>query len=1293
MCAPFGGHFMQGKYWQWLLGAVCAVTLCLLTSASAHAQSGSQGTIVITVVDPSGGAVPGAVLTLTELATNDMRTAKSGNNGTYTFVDLPIGTYRLSVAKGGYATGVFDAVLVQASQTTTINAPIRVGEASETVRVTAESSPVLETSSNAIGMVVDMKQIEDLPLQGRDLTAFSQLVAGYNGAYNGLPVVDQGSNIDGVIGNSSRMKFTGNVQPAVSARLEDIAEMTVQTDQLDLNSGFGQSSMQVNFVSRRGGNQFHGRAYEDFRNSGLNANSWENDAIGLNKNKLILNDFGGSADGPILRDKLFFFGSFAMSKQPGSFTAYNDVFTSAAQGGNFTYIGTDNQSHTVNVLALAQQTSPSLPGSVNSEVASQFSAINTATGLGKTATSSDPNFNSLQWINSSPTTIYYPAARVDYTMSQKVRMYLAWMMTKETQPDVTPANFPGPAFSNQIAGNESKNYSGSYGLDFIFSPRLLNQFKFGYLYDNTAFAYNTAPLYASQPSINWGYSTYGAISSANFNTGMSGQQYATPINTFYPILNASDSMTWQRAGHTLSFGFSWYREQDHYWNPPAGYPFFTLGLATGDPALQAFTNSGTNSTMPNASNTNLAEAGQLYAVLTGRINGASGQYAYDINKKQYNTGNISEYPLDEVSSATGIFVEDSWKVMPTLTLNYGLRWDFYSAEKDITGLYHSASPSAIYGPSGVGNLFNPGSLPGDPDPAITTRPSPYNPWKVTPQPAFGFAWNPHLSEGPLMAVFGKDNTVIRGGFALRRFTEPYQYFVDYATDFFSFYYQNFFLNPNNSGQTGTFSPGSLSIGGAIPAFGLSPTSYQASAPESQFTFQNSTGVNGLDPNVKQPYSESWNIGIQRGLGSSRALEIRYNGNRTIHQWLHTNPNEVNIFENGFLSEFKQAQQNLAASGGTSFAGTGSASLPIFNAAFGGPTASDFTNAQYIRYLQTGQAGAMANVLSGINGTVPYFCNLVGANFAPCANNAGYTGPGAGYPINFFQANPFAAGAQTGYMVAAGYSNYNALQVDFRQNAWNGLQFDANYTWSHSLGISTGNQGYFNYVPAANIYTLRNLKKAYGPSQFDLANVMHVNGTYDLPFGHGKQFLGSSNIADKVVGGWTLGTIVTFQSGAPTQLLGQFNTFNDYGDGGVRLNGINASQLQKAIGVHRIPGQNYADLINPKYLASAVGGGANSSYLTPNTTPGTIGDVPFLHGPHAFFEDMSVTKAIPIHERLHLRLQGEFLNVWNHPVFGNYTGNNASFDGGVQDYGFGTGQVTNETLGFGRIIELRGNIEF
>ena len=389
--------------------------------AVTQAQSGSQGTVVIAVTDPSGGVVSGATLTLVALRTNDIRTANTEQNGGYTFVNLPIGTYSLTITANGYAKKVYDSVLVQASQATSISVTLAIGSTSDTIRVTAESAPVLDTSSNEIGTVVDVKQIEDLPLNGRDLTAFSTLVAGYNGTYNGLPSTDQGSNIDGVMGNSSRMKFTGNIQPAVSPRLEDIEQMTVQTDQLDLNSGFGQSSTQVNFVSRRGTNQFHGRAYEDFRNSALNANSWTNDVNGLRKNKLIMNDFGGSVGGPVLHDKLFFFGSFAMRKIPGSFNAYNDIFTSAAQSGTFTYTGTDGTTHTADLLQIAHQSNPNLPGSVNPEIAAQFSAINDAAKAGSVTATSNANFNQIAWLQSSPTTYYYPAARVSIITSRNRR--------------------------------------------------------------------------------------------------------------------------------------------------------------------------------------------------------------------------------------------------------------------------------------------------------------------------------------------------------------------------------------------------------------------------------------------------------------------------------------------------------------------------------------------------------------------------------------------------------------------------------------------------------------------------------------------------------------------------------------------------------------------------------------------------------------------------------------------------------------------------------------------------------
>ncbi|HVT98962.1 MAG TPA: hypothetical protein VHE33_15760, partial [Acidobacteriaceae bacterium] len=863
------------------------------------------------------------------------------------------------------------------------------------------------------------------------------------------------------------------------------------------------------------------------------------------------------------------------------------------------------------------------------------------------------------------------------------------------QPGNNAPTFPGSSFANQTAGNQTRNFTGSFGFDYIFSPALINQLKAGYLYDATSFAYNAAPLYATEPSVNWNYP--GATGN------MSGQTYQAPINTYYPIWDFSDSVTLQHGKHTLQAGLSWYKEQDHYWNAPGGFYIYDLansdgsGLATGDPAQNAFTNSGASPTLPGASQADVQRAQSLYAILTGRLSDVNGENSYDIKTKTYaKTGTLSEYPLDEISSAWSFFGEDSWRVTPTLTLNFGLRWDIFGAEKDLTGFYHSADEASIYGPTAVGDLFHPGSLKGNQNPTISVHAQPYKPWKVTPQPAFGFAWNPHASSGALKALLGGDQTVIRGGYALRRFTEPYQYFWDYATDYGQFYYQQFNLIANNTGTQGTFAPGSLSLGDTLPSFILSPQAYESTSPEAEFTYTGGPGVNGIQPNLDEPTAESWNFGIQRGLGHSMALEVRYNGNHTLHQWIAIDPNEVNIFENGFLKEFQNAQANLAASGGTSFSSTYGNATPTFDAAFGGATASDYTNSQYINYLNTGQAGAMAGVLSGINGTVPYFCNLVGAGFTPCATNAGYTGAGSGYPINFFQANPYSGGDSTGELSSHGYSNYNGLQVDLRQGSWHGLQYDANYTWSHTLGVESPN----SWTGSFNAFTLRNLRQSYAPAVFDIQNAFHASGTYDIPVGHGRTYLAHNRAVDAALGGYTVGTIVTWQTGAPAYLAGGYHTFNDYGDGGIQLHGATPSQLQHAIGVHEVPGHTFADLIDPKYLRAVTGGGANSTYITPNITPGTFGRIDYIHGPRQFYQDLEVTKLFPIHEAMTFNIQASFINVWNHPVFGYANGfgpapNGAasSFQSSIQSSGFGQGSPTNEGTGFGRIIELRGNFTF
>jgi hypothetical protein len=551
---------------------------------------------------------------------------------------------------------------------------------------------------------------------------------------------------------------------------------------------------------------------------------------------------------------------------------------------------------------------------------------------------------------------------------------------------------------------------------------------------------------------------------------------------------------------------------------------------------------------------------------------------------------------------------------------------------------------------------------------------------------------------------------------MRTYTEPQQYFWNSASDAGSYFYQSFGANPSVSlggagGTAGFFTPGSLTLPYTIdsrPANGYAkcPGDYQQTAM-SDFAFAAcSLGYLGyptaIDPKIKQPYTQSWNFGIQRELSKNNVIEIRYSGNRSEQQWLPMNINEVNINQSGaygVLTNFTAAQQNLAAyvqanptcgpapQPPCSFANNGLAGqqgTPLFDAAFAGESAGadgklfDYTNGTFVQYLNHGQVGNFGNALTNNNGTTTYFCNLVGASFGPCASNVGYVGPGAGLPINFLQANPYASGTPLYYTTDKGYSTYNALQVDFRQKQFHGMQFDANYTWSHALGTTAVN----DWLGYGNQFTVRNTHLGYGPG-LDIRQVLHVNGTYDLPIGKGKQFANRGGVVDRVVGGWSLGTILTYQTGTPFLLRGGYNTFNDYGDGGINLTGVSLAQLQSSVGVRHVAGFNKVQIIDPKYLNDPHGG-ANKAYINPNTTPGTIGKIGYLYGPRSFQTDLALTKSIAITEGIRFKFQGEFLNAFNHPVFG-LTGSKS-----VQSSTFG---VLGSTVGSARRIELRANIEF
>jgi hypothetical protein len=1278
-----------------LFGSMAAVLIiCALDAPVAWAQAGgSSGSIAVTVMDATGSVVADAGLELRDLATNTVYRARTQEVGNYRFVNLPLGTYSLTVSKPGFETQVFNNIVVQTALTTDVKASLTVGATTQTVEVTGEAAPLIQATANTIGTTITTTQVEGLPLQGRNVTQLTTLMAGYTGTWNGLPTAAQGNNVDGVVSSTSRMKFGGNATPVVGVRLENIQEMTVQTDAMDMNQGFGNSAMQINMASKRGGNQFHGLLFEDHRNAALNANSWLNNARGIRRPPLILNDFGGNLGGPILRDRLFFFGSLAIQKQPSGNNANANVLTPQAQSGLFRYAANPSG---VNLLSLAAANG--FPNSITSTTASGLGRINAVLGEGVVTQTSDPNINNLGFIYSRATTYYYPTLRFDWNTTQNLRMNFSFNQEKFEQLNGDAPNFPGQEFSDLTAADNLRtSYTLGYGLDWTVAPTIINQFRGGFLYYWAGFAQGfDESRRLGLPHVSWGY-------------GTSPYSYPGPNSRYFPNFNAQDTVSWQKGAHALSFGGSYWREQDHYWDPPFAWPNYSLGINANDPANAMFTSAN----FPGASAVELNRARGLYATLVGRVNGISGRTCYDPKRSNYTGfGELCRAVLNEVQSQWGLFAQDSWRVRRSLTLNFGLRWDFISPNVDLREQYHSATPESIFGPSGVDNLFNPGSLQGTMNPVLETRPRPYEGWNVTPQPTFGFAWNPSAGSGFLGKLLGGDDTVFRGSYSLRRWVTPQQFFWNSAANYGAFYYQDWRSDPGIN-----FAPGSVMLGNnprlggdPLPPLTYNPEVYQPSAPLSQFTFR-SGRLSGFAADIRQPYTQSWNFGVQRRLAGNMVLEVRYNGNRSNNQWIALNTNQVNVFaarpgEASFLDQFKQAQRNLEINGGTSFANRGlpgQGPIPVFEAAFAGATAGNgFANSTFIQNLRQGEAARMALALGGAgSANARYFCNLVGAGFSPCATNLGYTGAGAGYPINYFQANPFKTGetAPVSYLNSVGYSTYHAAQIELRQQLWHGLQFNANYTFSKNLGTEPGT----NWEGQFAQFDLRNLRHSYLPTGFDRRHVFHFSPVYELPLGRGKAFLANSGgVVDKIVGGWTVSSIVTIQSGTPFRLTSGYWSIAQGGDSGVALNGVTGKDLQDAVGVYHPTSYNgvgdFVQILDPKYLSGPRGeGGANSQFILPSTEPGVQGAIVNLYGPRQTFVDMAVSKNVPISERVRFKVQANLLNAFNHPVFGPGGTMNVIGSGfGTATGAIGPNTVGTQTVAGGtsaRQIQIRAQIQF
>jgi hypothetical protein len=1225
--------------------ALALITIVFLVWPLALGQTRPTGRIVGLVQDPEGAIVPGADVKLEDEATGVAQTAKSGSDGKFVFLNLLVGTYKITVTMQGFRTAVYPGIKVDAGRTTDVTVMLQLGEISETVQVIG-GAEVLEKTSTTIETTVRGELIRRLPLNNRDTLDFVLLMPGAQqggtarqSTFLGLPKGAINITMDGVNVQDNLLKssFGGGMFTIVRPRLDAVEEVTVKTAGLGADVA-GEGAIQIQFVTRRGTNDLHGTLFWDHRNDALNANTWFNNALKLPRPRNLLNVFGGSIGGPISKEKLFFFFNYEEFRLPESRPRENLILTPEAASGIFRYAGTDGVVRTANLLEIARRAG--FPNTIDPTVADMLAKIESVRSRGA-ITPFDLFRSRYRFQAPSKQIRRFPVARLDYHITNNLRWHAIWHYNyfssfPDTLNSMDPT-FPGLTEPGKPGGQYSNRFSVTTALNWQMTSTITNEFRFGVQGAPVQFFPESGPdVYPSRLRILWPL----GLQSLHARPGLAGTSRALPSSRNTPIYSVQDTVSMLRGKHTFTFGgnITALRFLDNSFGG-AGIPTVAFGVASGDPVAGIF-----NATsMPGISSTDLPLARALYALLTGRVSSISGSRNVNENSKQY--VNLAPLVQRAAQNEFGIFFTDSWRIRPTLTLNYGLRWEFQGAAYNTNGIYTSPSLADLWGPSGIGNVFQPGKLTGVADPKIDLRPKKvYDRDFVNPAPSIGLAWNPKFKNSLLKSLFGEEKTVLRAGYSIAYTREGLAHFTTFAG--------------GNPGLTQSitlisgrdFAPGSLLLRNPLPAFREFPASFSFPISQTAFTF---SGISlfAYNPNIKTPYVQSWSFGIQRELTRNMAIEVRYVGNRGTKLWRGFNINEVNIFENGFLEEFKRAQRNLAinlAAGVNSFANRGlpgQSPLPIFEAAFGArggqpalPASSGFANGTFITLLQQGQAGALAASLAG---TGIYLCRMVGNQLPACANS-GFNAAGP-FPINFFQANPFLAGAGAFMLSNAAFSTYHGLQVQLRRRMAQGLELDAHYTWSKSLTDLYADSA----TSTVSFTTLRNGRLDKGPSPWDIRHTFVANWTYELPFGPGRRWSTGNSVVNKVIEGWNLVGILRIQSGRVFKLTSGRATVNQ-SDSGVILKGMSIQELQRRIRIRKDPRFTdvfftSADLIGPD-------GRSNRAILDVPTTPGEFGSFIYLYGPNFVKPDLSLIKRTRVNERVNVEFWAEFFNAFNYQNF-------------------------------------------
>jgi len=1282
--------------------AIFAVAI-LLVAPFAGAQS-TGGRIRGTVVDPSGGAVPAITVQLINEATHATREAQTGANGEYIFIEVPVGSYEVDLAMQGFKKYVRKGIALDLNQVLTIDIALQIGGATETVEVTG-APPVIDTSSTQLGAVVNERSSTQLPLNQRDVYQLLQLQPGvqsqlgndlfYGSDRAGVVTVNGGrgrSNNYSVNGGDGNDLFAN--LPAVEPSPDSIEEFKVISNAFDAEYGRNSGAV-VNVVTKSGTNEIHGSFYEFFRNDALNTHPFT--FTPSPKPAFKQNQFGGTLGGPIKKDKTFFFASYegrrivqGIVSQPVTVPTASEVGGDFSGGGGATpFQGTLTDATVAGVL----NDRPGCATAVNNAGGAPIAA-------GTAYSAIFPN-------NQIPTQCFDPVA---LSLLQYVPGAGGASNTVTTVPKKRNR---GDQF--QIKVDHSFNNNQKTSIYYYFDD------------DNTLdpfakFQAEGAPLgnfpgeYATRTQqINVAHtSTIGStsVNEARFTFFREGQmRFDTPTQTnaiqascgtgaasAFCFTGVSDSATLNDACTAGIASIAGATTADcglHSGLGPKieGVPFIQLngGFSIGNNA---------GGQLPQVGNT--FQFSDNYSKIIGTHSfkfGGDVRYQkfdqllyFDVNGwLTFNSttfgptgddvGSDSVYPNYFLGLANSLvqgsaqhelvrsksfylFAQDSWKIKPNLTLNYGVRWEMNTPLSDIgqkVQTFHPGQRSTIYPcalavGSDLYNQFGAGEagcdaagvtpvglvFPGDKGvPNGLT-----NTYYKAFAPRIGLNWSPSWHDGALAKLTGgPGKTSVSMGFGM--FYNPIEQLV----------LEQFSAEPPFGGSNFIGSPflqtPYVDQTGAVftnPFTGILNPKRGTALDWSNFA--GSVFFGQFPPNMRPQYQNQYNLTIKRELPGNLLLQVAYVGSQG-HRLLATyevspgSPQTCNAIAAIAAANPADVLTASPLAGGTQ---TTCGAFGEDSSYFILPGTQIPTGGLVLPYGPSGPTTLPGGSLVGSNGIT-----LVGLRkySSPlCDPQTGLQCPATGVPVfsGIFSEDTVA------------HSNYNSFQALFEKRFSHGLQFQASYTFSKSLDNASSFESALNPL---------DFNATYGLSNYDSRQRFVFNYVWDIPVPKYDGFKG------KLLNGWEVSGILSFQSGFPVRITSQDDveeldtTFDFEAPGQPNLVGPFKSVNPRSTVCAPFTGP-LAQAIDPTSPnCQPVTGFAFDPNLFTNATvaAGTIGNAPrsICCGPGINNWDMSFSKQTRFGERWQMEFRADVFNVWNHAQF--YT-----VDGNISNQGGTFGQV-------------------